>query len=265
MTHQISDNGWIIPKKEHSTYSTQRSQYYKLGNYDDKPLFNIIKAAEYFKLSIDQGQALSSLASLKDEAIKSSIGGIFDGPHIPFLLPSTLGSDDVGNILETSYFPLLASSAELNGISFKYTLQGNDSNLSGSLAPLDSYRQLLHASSDSCIVGYYFPLALEGYSPSSQLSAAAQLQQMSPVPVTLSGPLEICSSLIVNNNLVFNKESYSQILCASAVQHRDSRLMLCFKTYGTGLEAWLMSKMLTPTMEQVSEQWSGGLTLYCQL
>ena len=78
----------------------------------------------------------------------------------------------------------------------------------------------------------------------------------------LSGPLEIGNALIATPNLIINEDHYSPILCLSGVKHVDPRLICCFKSYGLHLEFWCLSQMLTKTDKQVSEQWSGGLTLF---
>ena len=39
-------------------------------------------------------------------------------------------------------------------------------------------------------------------------------------------------------------------------------MVMLFKSYGPHLEFWLMSQMLTPNETQVSEQWSGGVTIF---
>ena len=80
----------------------------------------------------------------------------------------------------------------------------------------------------------------------------------------LSGPVEVATSLIGSPNLLINFDSYSPVLCLSAVQHIDPRLICCFKSYGLHLEFWCLSQMLTKTTKQVSEQWSGGLTLFAK-
>jgi len=79
--------------------------------------------------------------------------------------------------------------------------------------------------------------------------------------LVLSGGFEAAAALAGSPDLLMNQEAYPPVLCLSAFQHADKRLMLCFKAYGQSLEFWCMSQMLTPTTYQVSEQWSGGLTL----
>ena len=74
--------------------------------------------------------------------------------------------------------------------------------------------------------------------------------------------IDTAAALIGTPGLLINKDTYPPILCLSALKHKDNKLMLCFKAYGHHLEFWCMSQMLTPGIVQVSEQWSGGLTLF---
>ena len=81
----------------------------------------------------------------------------------------------------------------------------------------------------------------------------------------LSGHVDITSVIVGTPDLLIHEEKYPPVLCLSAVQHNDPKLMLCFKAYGHHLEFWCMSQMLTPDVTQVSEQWSGGLTLFSNI
>ena len=51
----------------------------------------------------------------------------------------------------------------------------------------------------------------------------------------------------------------------SGARHVDNRLEAVLKSYGPHLEFWVLSNLLTPGIEQVSEQWYGGLTIYKSL
>ena len=51
----------------------------------------------------------------------------------------------------------------------------------------------------------------------------------------------------------------------SAFVHSDERLILVLKSYGPHMEFWCMTQMLSKHTTQVSEQWSGGLTLFDEL
>ena len=101
------------------------------------------------------------------------------------------------------------------------------------------------------------------------LHIASQSAQMKTLPIhkglVLSGGLDTAAALVGSPGLLVNENDYPPVLCLSALKHVDERLMLCFKSYGQHLEFWGMSQMLTPKITQVSEQWSGGLTLFAPI
>ena len=82
------------------------------------------------------------------------------------------------------------------------------------------------------------------------------------VMVCLSGGKDICAALIGSPDLLINEENYAPIICMSSYVHSDSRLVLVLKSYGPHMEFWCMTQMLAKNTTQVSEQWSGGLTIF---
>jgi hypothetical protein len=88
------------------------------------------------------------------------------------------------------------------------------------------------------------------------------LPKPSDFNICLSGGIDICSAIIGNPGLLINSNFYTPILTMSAYQHVDPRLILVLKAYGPHLEFWCMSQMLIKNIKQVSEQWSGGITIY---
>ena len=116
--------------------------------------------------------------------------------------------------------------------------------------------------SKSDICGYYFPQVLQEYSVDAQI---LQMKDLKNIPnICLSGPIEVAIALIGNPNLLINKKYYSPVLCLSGVSHIDKRLISCFKSYGRHLEFWCLSQMLSKDKKQVSEQWSGGLSIFTE-
>ena len=103
---------------------------------------------------------------------------------------------------------------------------------------------------------------LQEYSVDAQTTQMKDLKNISNI--CLSGPIEVSSSLIGNPNLLINKKYYSPVLCLSGVTHIDERLISCFKSYGRHLEFWCLSQMLSKDKKQVSEQWSGGISIYTE-
>ena len=78
----------------------------------------------------------------------------------------------------------------------------------------------------------------------------------------LSGGIDICAALIGVPELLISDENYAPILCMSSYVHDDSRLVLLLKSYGPHLEFWCMTQMLSKNVTQVSEQWSGGVSIF---
>ena len=109
-------------------------------------------------------------------------------------------------------------------------------------------------------MGIYFPAAFPEFAISSQRDAFKSLQ--TDLNICLSGPLEVVSATTSCPSLLIDSENYSPILCMSGVSHVDNRLEAVLKSYGPHLEFWILSNLLTPGVEQVSEQWYGGLTIY---
>ena len=191
---------------------------------------------------------------------------LFKGVYIPFICPKSSSEKDLGAELEKVALPQVASSfkAAYPHLHCNATLQGSFQ-LSGrlSVSPNSRYVGFIKTHKDKTIVGWYFPQALQEY------DIASQSAQMKTLPIhkglVLSGGLDTAAALVGSPGLLVNENDYPPVLCLSALKHVDERLMLCFKSYGQHLEFWGMSQMLTPKITQVSEQWSGGLTLFAPI
>ena len=190
---------------------------------------------------------------------------LFAGTAIPFCLSKTNEGDDIGACLEDKWLPMLkdAYEKEVPGAYFKATLQGNtELKSSVTLADGTRYDKFLEKSENATLLGYYFPTAFQEFDIASQRKRIAELPAIGNLNMCLSGPFEMIYSLISYPQLLFSKDNYCPILCMSALEHNDPRMVLMLKSYGPHLEFWLMSQMLSPTKTQVSEQWAGGLTVY---
>ena len=171
--------------------------------------------------------------------------------------------EDIGKELEDISLPAVAASFGANypDLHFKSALQG-EGTLPNKVTtrPGARYEDFIKIHKDRTIVGWYFPQALQEYDIDSQSA------QMKTIPcydgLVLSGGVDTSAVFVGSPGLLINKDDYPPVLCISGLMHHDSNLMLCFKAYGHHLEFWGMSQMLTPGLTQVSEQWSGGLTLF---
>jgi len=268
--HNLFDsNGRRIPFNGMRVFNDVSLSYYKI----DKPSYNyetILSNSKDFA-NIDPKISLESFKSVcADLKIKVQneplIKNLFDGVHVPFICPKGSIENDLGKEFEKITLPSVAASFKSSFPNFhcKATLQGS-SKLEGelSVAKNSRYEVLLNAHKSTTIAGWFFPQALQEYDIESQQN------QMQTLPLhknlVLSGGLDTAAALVGSPDLLVNKNDYPPVLCLSAFQHSDERLMLCFKAYGHHLEFWCMSQMLSPGQTQVSEQWSGGLTVFATI
>ena len=260
-------NGRRIPYSGMRVFNQVSLNYYKIKQpvIDfEKILLNSQKHA-----SVDSHISAKSFSDacigLRDSLKgNKSLSNLFKGVHVPFICAKApIREGDIGSELVENSLPSVASSfkAAYPDLHCKAVLQGN-TKLSGALSvQSDSrYEQLINAHQDKTIVGWYFPQALQEY------DVASQSEQMKTLPpydgLVLSGSIEVSAAIVGSPGLLVNKEDYPPVLCLSSLKHDDDRMILCYKAYGLHLEFWGMSQMLTPGVTQVSEQWTGGLTLF---
>jgi hypothetical protein len=215
--------------------------------------------------AISAQQFESACQELKDAAKDdASLSGLFNGVHVPFVCPQTNQEADLGKEFEEHWLAAVQRSFVKSNPQhhFKRNLQGASPTLSEALRVAEGsrYENLLRARKEGAVVGWYFPTALQEYDIASQ---RAQMRSL-PLPETLvlSGGLDAAAALVGSPDLLMNTETYPPVLCLSGFAHKDPRLMLCFKAYGLSLEFWLLGQMLVPGVTQVSEQWTGGLTMF---
>ena len=255
----FDSKGTLIPSANHCCFSYPSNDFYALSPFSSDE--SITAISEIHHLDIDHLTA--KFHNLFKSVGSSNLKSILNGPSIPFFLPAT-AITDIGARLENDLMPVLskAFTTYRPGSHFKAIVQ-DKKDLPGRLAPRKNtrYSSLIEANIKSHLIGYYFPIALNQYSVSSQVAAFRQISEDS-LAYCLSGPLEIASALASTPNLLIHDNRYSPILVASGAEHADSRLVPIFKSYGQHLEFWVLSNILTPGVEQVSEQWSGGVTIY---
>ena len=260
-------HGRRLPFEGMRAFNSVSRRYYQLNQPDiqfDTVLRRMNKNAgvdESISAHQFESACLDLMKTAKEDA---SIRDIFKGTHVPFMCPKIVDDMDLGEELEQRWLAAVGSSfTEMFPQShFTSTLQGETPSLSGTLMLADGarYEHFLRARRQGPIVGWYFPTALQEYDVASQRGQMRTL----PLPETLvlSGGFETAAALVGSPDLLMNTETYPPVLCLSAFEHTDKRLMLCFKAYGLSLEFWLLSQMLMPGIMQVSEQWAGGLTLF---
>ena len=256
-------NGWRLPHGVYETFSENPKWFFKLGDN----LFDDITAIERINkyLGIHKKNTIEALSEV-DNKINSNflIRGINNGLKVPFAIKKTK-FDDIGNYFEEILLEKVSRSfTDSNKEShFKAVIQ-DKTDLKEKLFPTKNsgYDDFINKLSKSDICGYYFPQVLQEYSVEAQIIQMKDLNNITNI--CLSGPIEVSSSFIGNPNLLINRKYYSPVLCLSGVSHIDERLISCFKSYGRHLEFWCLSQMLSKDKKQVSEQWSGGLSIYTE-
>jgi len=262
----FNEYGRRIPFNGMRVFNNVSRRYYQLNQPDIEFDIVLSRISEHAKVDkIISSKTFESVCLDLKQMVKDDtyIKDIFNGVHVPFVCPRITNNMDLGEEFEKQSLAAVCSSftKAFPQYHFKITVQGDlplSTNLS--LAKKSQYEQFLQARREGVVVGWYFPSALQEYDVTSQRNQMDTL----PLPETLvlSGGFDVAAALVGSPDLLMNQQTYPPVLCLSAFQHIDERLMLCFKAYGQSLEFWCMSQMLSPTMTQVSEQWAGGLTLF---
>ena len=263
----FDQKGWRVPAPGHRTFSRSPKWFYRTSEALPDAETVLARAQKHLGVGGSPSAFVAALGALEaslagDEALRPLLGGA----RVPFVLPRLEAGPDLGGVLEQRLLPAVASAFEAlhPDRHFKAVLQDKTS-LAGRLAvqPGSRYDALLAAAAAGPVCGFYFPQALQEYDIDSQVA------QMAALPghpgLVLSGPLDVAAALVGCPELLLHDDAYAPVLCLSAVQHADPRLVCCFKSYGPHLEFWCLSQMLTPALKQVSEQWAGGLTVFAPL
>lgn len=262
----FNERGRRVLTKPFRVFDTEDLDYYYIQNKEvdlDETLKNFHDAGIGRSINLEQFQR--SLDTLRNRfqglhALKN----LFNGVHVPFIVPRI---EEVGGDLSHIAIERLLSQLELSfkryhpNAHFKAIMQGCLT-LSGNLRVDDRsrYGSLLNAASELDLIGWYFPQALQQFDIESQVKQIEELPHESGL--CLSGPLEVLSANIGKPNLLINLEGYAPILTMPAVKHVDDKLTLALKSYGPHLEFWCLSNELTPGVKQVSEQWTGGISIF---
>ena len=262
----FDEHGRRLPFPGMRVFNEISNRYYRLNQPEIRFDAVLRRLRDHAKVGgrISAEMFESACRALKESASEHpSIRNLFKGVHVPFICPRAEDERDLGEeFWDYSLSAVQRSFSEaFPHLHFKSSLQGNlplSTNLR--VVPESRYDSFLDARRHGDLVGWYFPSALQEFDIASQRCQIATLPL--PEALVLSGGFDVAAALIGSPDLLVNKEAYPPVLCLSAFQHTDDRLMLCFKAYGQSLEFWCMTQMLTLTTTQVSEQWAGGLTLF---
>jgi hypothetical protein len=267
----FNEMGRRIPTAKSRVFGAIGAPYYKINplEIDCKAVLERFEKFNSVPRDLNLDVFVNRLEAVK-EAVRadSNYSKLLAGTHVPFLVQAGIPGTDLGRGLEEDLLPRVGHSfrEQFPDAHFKAVIQGNTKLASNvTLDPRSRYAEFVEAASEDGVVGWYFPQALQEFDIESQRQQTEELPTPVGMGVCLSGGIDICSSLIGSPGLLVNDNAYAPILCMSAYVHKDDRLALLIKAYGPHLEFWCMSQMLLPKIKQVSEQWSGGLTIYQRL
>jgi hypothetical protein len=150
------------------------------------------------------------------------------GVHLPFMLGSG-AADDLGQALDETFLPALARSwkARFPTFDFKNELTGR---LAGkvTIAPGSGYERLVQAMAAGPVVGYYFPLALSGFSVTAARQQMSELSEM----FSLSGGHEVSVALAGIPDSIMKPDGYPPQLEMAALQGSAPTYGYHFAPYG---------------------------------
>lgn len=264
----FNELGRKIPTKQCRVFANAERTFYKIND----PLIDVEKQnrkaveLELLSKSINldniKSEQISLYKSIKND---NNYKNLILGNSIPFAISNQELKEDIGSQLEDKFLPLIKNVYEnfVEGSWFKATLQGQNT-LKDSLRIVEEseYKNFMKSVKSGYVIGWYFPTAFQEYDIKSQRNQINILPKNENFNICLSGHIETSYSLIMYPDLLFSRKYYSPILCLSALEHIDPRMIPIFKSYGPHLEFWLLSQMMTKSQTQVSEQWAGGLTIY---
>lgn len=262
----FDSNGRRIPSSGMRVFGATPQSYYRIDDYQAN-YAEILDNSKKFG-GVDQSVKLEEFR-LECENLKKKIEGdvdyqnLFKGVAVPFICKKILSANDLGKDLQDVELPNFQKSfnARYPEHHFKAILQSN-SQLAGSVSidERSRYQKFVENCKSKTVIGWYFPQALQEFDVESQRKQMSELPEFDNV--CLSGGIDIMAALIGSPNLLISQENYAPILNLSAYVHKDPRLVLLIKSYGPHVEFWCMTQMLTKNLTQVSEQWSGGITVY---
>jgi len=262
----FSQTGRRVVSRPYRVFNVEELTYYFIQN-NSFDLGDIL--LNFHEAGIGENINLSKFRDTLDLVARrfsgsSAFGNLFRGVHVPFIVPALdRAKTDVSFNTVQRFLPKLERSFKKRYADshFKAIVQGA-SELDGNLVIDDRsrYNELFDEASQSDLIGWYFPQALQQFDTDSQVRQIDELP--SERGVCVSGPMEILAANIGKPDLLINENGYAPILTMPSVRHIDEKLILALKSYGPHLEFWCLSNELSRNLKQVSEQWSGGISLY---
>ena len=274
-TNDLFDNfGRVIPLNGEMAFSQISHRFYQIFS-KSRELSGQIKvySQEGWLPSLEHEDfIIDKLNMLLGDIAASPLEGLLKGTKFPFFLPPDQGLDqDIGTAASRILLPQVKHSFEKKHSPFHFqaSLQGQINLELGIKSVNNGGHDLLQSflSDDKRLVGWIFPEALIGYSLDSQLKAYQRLEgHKTSFNAALGGIHDVSSALIATPDMLINPDTYPPVLCLGGIEHADPRYFFNFKAHGKHLEFWGMPRALTKGgVEQVSEQWSGVISIFNQL
>jgi hypothetical protein len=195
----------------------------------------------------DRAESVLALLRGSDETAP-----LASGVRVPFALGRARHAD-IGRALEEEYLPALgrAWKARFPKSDFKNEIKGGMAG-KATIAKGSRYERLVDAMAEASLVGYYFPLALSGF------SFAASLRQMADLPDTfvLSGGYEACAALTGCPDLIVNPSAYPPQLDLASLEAPAAGYGYHFAPYASSLT--FNGRF---HIDQASDYCSSGLTV----
>lgn len=261
-------NGRRIPSNSMRVFGETQSQYYKLERpeLDFASIFKRSKEQNLFTNEIDVSGFEKKISNIILKISNDvNYANLLNGVYVPFIYKREAKGADLGAELVDILLPKLQKSF-INKFSkshFKAILQGQkklEQNIK--LDKNSRYQNFVSLSEVKPVIGLYFPQALQEFDVESQRNQMTSLPELNDLNICLSGGMDVCAALIGSPDLLINENFYAPIPILSSYVHEDQRLVLMIKAYGPHLEFWSLSQMINMATTQVSEQWTGGITIY---
>jgi hypothetical protein len=249
-------------------YGETQSQYYKLERPELNlaSIFNRSREQNLFRNEVDVFEFDKKISNIILKISNDiNYSNLLNGVYVPFVYTRDVKGADLGTELVDILLPKLQNSFinKFPESHFKAILQSHkklENNIK--LDKNSRYQNFVSLSEVKPVIGLYFPQALQEYDVESQRNQMTSLPELTDLNICLSGGMDVCAALIGTPNLLISENFYAPIPILSSYVHEDQRLILMIKAYGPHLEFWCLSQMLNMDTTQVSEQWTGGLTIY---
>lgn len=198
----------------------------------------------------------------------AGLANLAKGVYVPFLCPPSAAAGRSEELAEFLVAVGSSYTARYPAQRFLNLCPGKPGS-SVLLAPGSGYEKLEESRKNAYIIGIYFPTSLSEYDLASQRRQMATLPEAvsysgGQAQIVLSGAVDAAAALIGSPELLTNERSYPNHLCVSALQEPGDPepIAYTFESYNPGLRFRYRSNILVAPYTQVSEQWSGGLTVF---